>query len=208
MLCIFRLKLFSFQRFFVLIRFVYLAISRGWLFQVFVQAPIDIMLILCTRPSGKLSHRSSTCHMENHPLKFILNMALMHAHDGYISCFWQRKWAVSHHITHNYTELYKILPKFLFWLRSSRLCSCCLCRNHFKKKKKKDQNRIIILDAPLWTFSNSNTPQRPFYKWRWDCFPSYASLYIYLHCISSIILLPSHSVFVILHSLPLSCKSE
>lgn len=77
-----------------------------------------------------------------------------------------------------------------------------------KKKKKEDQNRIVILDDLFWTFSNSNIPQRPFCKWRWDCFPSCASLYIYLHCISSIILLPSHSVFVILYSLPLSCKSE
>ena len=59
----------------------------------------------------------------------------MHAHDGPSSCFWQRKWAVNLHVTHNYTELYQILPKFLFQAEELQPMQLLFVQKPFQKKK-------------------------------------------------------------------------
>lgn len=113
-LCIFRLLLFSAQGFLILMRFSYLVISRGQFLQVFVQLPVDIMQILCTASSSKLSHRSITCQMENHPLQLVLNLPLMSEHDGLSSHFWQRTCTANFHVV---TTLSSTRPSLSFFLR-------------------------------------------------------------------------------------------
>lgn len=195
------LLLFLAQGFFILMRFSYLVISRGQFLQVFVQLPVDIMQILCTTSSSKLSHRFITHHMEKHPLQLVLNLPLMLEHDGLSSHFWQRKCTDDLHVTHNYIELHQTIPKFLFKAEDLQPMKLLFMQKAFLKKRKHPC-------CPYVDLLNPNAPQRPFCKQSWDCCSLCASLYIYLHCISSIILLPSHSVFEILHSLPLSYRSE
>lgn len=131
-------------------RFSCLVISlnpfRGWFLQIFVQLPIDIMPILCTTPSGKLSHRSIAHHVKNHSLYLALNLALMRANGGFSSHFWQRKWAVILKVAHNYSELYQILPKFLVRTEEFHSMQLLLVQKPLQKKR----DHPCCLSGPFW----------------------------------------------------------
>lgn len=134
MLCTFRLKLFSAQGF-------------PHLDEIFLFSSLQRAILASICPAAYWYHANFMHNALQQAVPQVLHPPCgetpslvcsepgPYAHDGPNSWFWQRKWAVNLHITHNYTKLYQTLPKFLFQSEKVQPMQLLFLQKPFKKER-------------------------------------------------------------------------